>query len=68
MHKIFIVALKLREISMCTITNKFRKNVVERAFIQEIKALMSNPVVPNLFSVAAHFRKKRKLFGTPRIF
>ena len=25
-------------------------------------------VVPNLFSVAAHFRKKRKLFGTPRIF
>ena len=42
MHKIFIVVLKLREISMCTITNKFCKNVVERAFIQEIKALMSN--------------------------
>ena len=42
MHKLFIVALKLREISMCTITNKFRKRVVERAFIQEIKALMSN--------------------------
>ena len=42
MHKLFIVALKLREISMCTITNKFRKRVVERAFIQEIKAPMSN--------------------------
>ena len=42
MHKLFIVALKLREISMCTITNKFRKRVVERTFIQEIKALMSN--------------------------
>ena len=42
MHTYFIVALNLKEISMCTITNKFHKNVMEKAFIQEIKALMSN--------------------------
>ena len=39
---IFIVALKLKGISMCTVTNKFRRNVVEKAFIQEIQVLMSN--------------------------
>ena len=27
---------------MCTVTNKFRKNVVEKAFMQEIQALISN--------------------------
>ena len=42
MHKFFIVALNLKEIPMCTIMNKFHKNVVEKAFIQEIKAPMSN--------------------------
>ena len=29
---------------MCTVMNKFRRNVVEKAFIQEIKALMSNQI------------------------
>ena len=42
MHKLFIVVLNLKEISMSTITNKFHKNVMEKPFIQEIKALMSN--------------------------
>ena len=35
-HEFFIVALKLEGISMCTVTNKFRRNVLEKAFIQEI--------------------------------
>ena len=42
MHTFFIVALKMKGISMCTVPNKFRRNVVEKAFIQEIQALMSN--------------------------
>ena len=36
MHKFFIVALKLNVVSMCTATNKFRRNVLEKSFIQEI--------------------------------
>ena len=27
---------------MCTVMNKFRRNVVKNAFIQEIQVLMSN--------------------------
>ena len=42
MHTFFVVALNLKDISMCTIMNKFHKNVMDEAFMQEIKALMSN--------------------------
>ena len=35
MHKFFIVALKLKGIFMCTATNKFRRNVLEKEFLQE---------------------------------
>ena len=44
MHIFFIVTLKLKGISMRTVTNKFRKNVVEKAFMQKIQALLSNQI------------------------
>ena len=42
MHIFFIVALKLKEISICAVSNKFRKNVVEKAVMQKNQALISN--------------------------
>ena len=42
MHIFFIAALKLIGISMCTVSNKFYRNVVEKAFIQKPQAQMSN--------------------------
>ena len=37
MHKFFIVALKLKEISMCTGADKFHGNVLEKHLYRKFK-------------------------------
>ena len=44
---------------MCTVMNKFRRNVVKKAFIQEIQVLMSNQM-PNLKAFSESLSQNNK--------